>query len=77
MFIYVMKTAQVAIMGIVCATLFLRTQLHPTSLNDGTKYAGITFFSLLIMLFNGIAGNNVFVTTAIFLYSRIWLSGNA
>lgn len=43
-------------MGIVTATLFLRTQVHPTSLNGGNKYAGITFFSLLIMLFNGIAG---------------------
>lgn len=37
-------------MGIISATLFLRTQLHPTSLNDGTKYAGFLFFSLLIML---------------------------
>ncbi len=56
MFIYVMKTVQVGIMGIITATLFLRTQVHPNNLNDGTKYAGVTFFSLLTMLFNGIAG---------------------
>ena len=37
-------------MGIVSATLFLRTQLHPNTVEDGTKYAGFTFFSLLIML---------------------------
>lgn len=37
-------------MGIISATLFLRTQLHPYTVQDGTKYAAFTFFSLLIML---------------------------
>lgn len=55
LFIYVMKTVQVAIMGIISATLFLRTQLHPWTVEDANKYAAFTFFSLLIMLFNGIA----------------------
>ena len=37
-------------MGAISATLFLRTQLHPYTLQDAQKYAAFMFFSLLIML---------------------------
>ncbi|KAK9865807.1 hypothetical protein WJX84_001141 [Apatococcus fuscideae] len=54
-FIYVFKTAQVIIMGLIAATLWLRTQLHPRELGDATRYAGFTFFTLITLIFNGIA----------------------
>ena len=41
---------RVFIMSLVSATLYLRTQLHPRYLEDGTKYASFTFFTLIIML---------------------------
>ena len=46
----VMKTIQVAVMGIVSATLWLRTQTHPTSTADGFKYCSYIFFTLIILM---------------------------
>ncbi|KAL3134216.1 hypothetical protein ABBQ38_006651 [Trebouxia sp. C0009 RCD-2024] len=53
--VYKAKTIQVAVMGLVTATLFLRTHIHPISPNDGQEIAGFLYFATLIMLFNGIA----------------------
>ena len=49
------KVTQVAVMGLITATLFLRTHIHPISPNDGQEIAGFLYFSTLVMLFNGIA----------------------
>ena len=53
--VYKAKTIQVAVMGLIAATLFLRTHIHPISPNDGQEIAGFLYFATLIMLFNGIA----------------------
>lgn len=53
--VYKAKTIQVAVLGLISATLFLRTHIHPISPNDGQEIAGFLYFSTLIMLFNGIA----------------------
>lgn len=53
--VYKAKTIQVAVMGLISATLFLRTHIHPISPNDGQEIAGFLYFSTLIMLFNGVA----------------------
>ncbi|KAL3140482.1 hypothetical protein ABBQ38_004739 [Trebouxia sp. C0009 RCD-2024] len=53
--VYKAKTIQVAVMGLISATLFLRTHIHPISPGDGQEIAGFLYFSTLIMLFNGIA----------------------
>ncbi|DBA99141.1 TPA: hypothetical protein ACH3X3_011764 [Trebouxia sp. C0006] len=53
--LYKMKVIQVFVLGLIAATLFLRTHIHPISPNDGQEIAGFLFFSTLVMLFNGIA----------------------
>ncbi|KAK9812481.1 hypothetical protein WJX73_003351 [Symbiochloris irregularis] len=60
-FLYVFKTAQVVIMGLIAATLWLRTQLHPRQLGDATRYAGFLFFTIIILIFNGIAEMSITV----------------
>ncbi|KAK9826285.1 hypothetical protein WJX74_005739 [Apatococcus lobatus] len=54
-FVYIFKTAQAGIVAIITATLYLRTHIHDHTLQDGTLIQGFLFFSLLVMLFNGIA----------------------
>ena len=46
---------QAGIVAIIAATLFLRTHLHPNSINEGQLYSGFLFFTLLQMFFSGIA----------------------
>lgn len=53
--VYKAKSFQILVMGLIAATLFLRTHVHPISPNDGSEIAGFTFFGLLVILFNGIA----------------------
>jgi len=53
--LYKMKVIQVFVLGLIAATLFLRTHIHPISPNDGQEIAGFLFFATLVMLFNGIA----------------------
>eukprot|EP00891_Asterochloris_glomerata_P009650 jgi/Astpho2/9650/Aster-03918 len=55
LFIYYFKTSQVVIMALISATLYLRTHIHPVSPQDGNEILGYLFFTMLIMLFNGIA----------------------
>ena len=55
MVVYKAKVIQVAVMGLMAATLFLRTHIHPISPNDGQEIGGFLYFSTLMMLFNGIA----------------------
>lgn len=46
---------QAGIVAFIAATLFLRTWLHPDSIQSGQLYSGFLFFSLLQMFFSGIA----------------------
>jgi ABC-type multidrug transport system ATPase subunit len=51
-FIYIFRSTQVAFNAIVSSTLFLRTRLHPTNIDDANLYLAVTFFTLTSMLFN-------------------------
>lgn len=42
-------------MATVTMTLFLRTEMHRESLNDGGVYAGAIFFAVVMIMFNGMA----------------------
>lgn len=53
--VYKAKVLQVIVIGLVTATLYLRTHIHPVSPKDGSEIAGFLFFSTLVMLFNGLA----------------------
>ncbi|XP_010414331.1 PREDICTED: ABC transporter G family member 31 [Camelina sativa] len=52
-FLYTFRTCQVAFVGFVTATVFLRTRLHPTSEQFGNEYLSCLFFGLVHMMFNG------------------------
>ncbi|XP_044487463.1 ABC transporter G family member 39-like [Mangifera indica] len=54
-FVYIFKTTQITIMSIITFTVFFRTEMHVGTLLGGGKYFGALFFSLINVMFNGIA----------------------
>lgn len=52
-FIYVFKTTQLTIMGIIASTVFLRTEMSYGTVEDKGKFWGALFFSLINVMFNG------------------------
>ncbi|CAL5209123.1 unnamed protein product [Lathyrus oleraceus] len=54
-FIYIFKTSQIVIMSLIAMTVFFRTEMKYGKLEDGRKYYGALFFSLINIMFNGMA----------------------
>ncbi|KAL9684788.1 hypothetical protein QQ045_022229 [Rhodiola kirilowii] len=54
-FIYVFKTTQLTIMSVIAFTVFLRTEMPVGTVQDGGKFFGAMFFSLVTVMFNGMA----------------------
>ncbi|KAL6334363.1 hypothetical protein AAG906_014764 [Vitis piasezkii] len=54
-FVYVFKLTQLTIMAVITMTLFLRTEMHKSSTDDGNIYAGALFFTVVMIMFNGMA----------------------
>nr|POF16092.1 pleiotropic drug resistance protein 1 [Quercus suber] len=54
-FVYIFKIAQLILMALITSTLFLRTEMHRDSINDGGIYTGALFFSVIMIMFNGMA----------------------
>ncbi|KAA8539163.1 hypothetical protein F0562_025855 [Nyssa sinensis] len=54
-FVYIFKTTQITIMSIFTFTVFFRTEMKHGKLEDGGKYFGALFFSLINVMFNGMA----------------------
>ncbi|KAJ4720628.1 Pleiotropic drug resistance ABC transporter [Melia azedarach] len=54
-FVYIFKTTQITIMSIIAFTVFIRTQMKHGQLTDGGKFYGALFFSLINVMFNGMA----------------------
>ncbi|KAM4100339.1 hypothetical protein ACB094_05G060600 [Castanea mollissima] len=54
-FVYIFKIAQLTLMALITSTLFLRTKMHRDSINDGGVYAGALYFSVIMIMFNGMA----------------------
>ncbi|PSR86164.1 ABC transporter G family member 31 like [Actinidia chinensis var. chinensis] len=54
-FLYTFRTCQVAFVGFVTCTLFLRTRIHPTDEANGNLYLSCLFFGLIHMMFNGLS----------------------
>ena len=54
-FVYIFKTVQITIMSIITFTLFLRTEMSVGTFEDGQKFFGALFFSLVNVMFNGMA----------------------
>ncbi|KAK4478717.1 hypothetical protein RD792_014215 [Penstemon davidsonii] len=54
-FVYIFKTVQITITAILTFTVFFRTTMPHGKLQDGGKYFGALFFSLMTVMFNGMA----------------------
>ncbi|XP_047334134.1 ABC transporter G family member 34-like [Impatiens glandulifera] len=54
-FIYVFKIVQITIMSLLTMTVFWRSTMHYGKLENGGKYFGALFFSLINIMFNGTA----------------------
>ncbi|GAV62861.1 ABC_tran domain-containing protein/ABC2_membrane domain-containing protein/PDR_assoc domain-containing protein [Cephalotus follicularis] len=54
-FVYIFKTTQITIMATITLTVFLRTEMEPGTLEGGRLYFGALFFSLINIMFNGMA----------------------
>ncbi|XP_042491605.1 ABC transporter G family member 31-like [Macadamia integrifolia] len=52
-FLYIFRTCQVACVGLITCTMFLRTRLHPTDEFNGNLYLSCLFYGLVHMMFNG------------------------
>ncbi|CAN0915029.1 Pleiotropic drug resistance protein 1 [Linum grandiflorum] len=54
-FVYVFKLTQLFIMALLAMTVFFRTEMPRDSINDGGIFVGALFFSLIMIMFNGMA----------------------
>lgn len=52
-FVYIFKTVQIVIIALIASTVFLRTKMHTSSVNDGSIYVGALIFGMVINMFNG------------------------
>lgn len=50
LFLYGFRFGCTMFMAFVTATLFLRTNLHPTSVDQGNLYFAVLFFSLIMLM---------------------------
>ncbi|XP_021903944.1 LOW QUALITY PROTEIN: pleiotropic drug resistance protein 2-like [Carica papaya] len=54
-FVYIFKTVQITISSLIAMTVFIRTQMPAGHIQDGGKFYGALFFSLINVMFNGMA----------------------
>ncbi|KAK7261880.1 hypothetical protein RIF29_28203 [Crotalaria pallida] len=54
-FVYIFKLSQLIVMAFIAFTLFLRTEMHHRNVEDAGVYMGALFFTLVTVMFNGMA----------------------
>ncbi|KAL2332415.1 hypothetical protein Fmac_019996 [Flemingia macrophylla] len=54
-FVYIFKLCQLFVMAFIALTLFFRTEMHHDNQDDAGVYAGALFFTLITVMFNGMA----------------------
>ncbi|KAI8544376.1 hypothetical protein RHMOL_Rhmol08G0291700 [Rhododendron molle] len=52
-FVYIFKLMHIAVMAFITMTVFLRTDMHRNSKTDGVIYTGALFFTVIMVMFNG------------------------
>ena len=52
---FALDAFQLSIMALMTMTLFLRTELHRNNMDDAGLYSGALFFTLIMIMFNGMA----------------------
>lgn len=81
-FLYIFKTTQITIMSIIAFTVFFRTEMKVGTVLGGQKFFGALFFSLVNVMFNGMAELSmtvfrlpVFYKQRDFLFFPAWAFG--
>nr|XP_027186672.1 ABC transporter G family member 39-like isoform X1 [Cicer arietinum] len=54
-FVYIFKTFQITVISVITMSVFFRTEMKHTKIEDGGKFYGALFFSLINVMFNGLA----------------------
>ncbi|KAF1859242.1 hypothetical protein Lal_00009826 [Lupinus albus] len=54
-FVYIFKLCQIFVMAFIAFTLFFRTEMHHRNVADAGVYTGALFFTLVTIMFNGMA----------------------
>ncbi|XP_047327019.1 pleiotropic drug resistance protein 1-like [Impatiens glandulifera] len=52
-FLYIFSMFQLILMSVITMTVFFRTEMSKKTIDDGGIYMGATFFTLIIIMFNG------------------------
>ncbi|KAL2243421.1 pleiotropic drug resistance protein 1 [Sesamum indicum] len=60
-FFYIFKVSQITTMAFIAMTIFLRTNMHRHSVEDGYMYVGALFFTATLIMFNGMAENSMLI----------------
>ncbi|KAK4422339.1 Pleiotropic drug resistance protein 1 [Sesamum alatum] len=53
-FVFFFKIFQLTVMALTAMTVFLRTKMHKDTVEDGGIYTGALFFSVIMVMFNGL-----------------------
>lgn len=61
---------QVAFVGVITCTIFLRTRLHPVDEQNGNLYLSCLFYGLVHMLFNGFTELPITITRLPVFYKQ-------
>ncbi|KAK4762338.1 hypothetical protein SAY86_008106 [Trapa natans] len=69
-FLYTFRTFQVAFVGFVTCTIFLRTRIHPTDETNGNLYLSCLFFGLVHMMFNGFSELPIMISRLPIFYKQ-------
>ncbi|GMI91873.1 pleiotropic drug resistance 12, ATP-binding cassette G40, PLEIOTROPIC DRUG RESISTANCE 12 [Hibiscus trionum] len=52
--VYIFKLVQLIVMALIASTVFLRTEMHKKTVTDGIVRMGAMFFSISMIMFNGL-----------------------
>ncbi|KAK1586668.1 hypothetical protein Q3G72_004873 [Acer saccharum] len=69
-FLYIFKTCQVALVGFVTCTMFLRTRLHPSDEKNGQLYLSCLFYGLVHIMFNGLSELSIMISRLPVFYKQ-------
>ncbi|KAL2517559.1 ABC transporter G family member 40 [Abeliophyllum distichum] len=54
-FVYFFKIFQLTVMALIAMSVFLRTKMHKDNIDDGGIYTGALFFTVVMIMFNGMS----------------------
>uniref|UniRef100_A0A383WGZ5 ABC transporter domain-containing protein n=1 Tax=Tetradesmus obliquus TaxID=3088 RepID=A0A383WGZ5_TETOB len=62
-FLYIFKTCQVVIIGLITGTLFLKGRIPTNTIQGGTLYLGLIFFSIVHLMFASYAEQTLMIAS--------------